>query len=564
MTPAKADVMFVGGAVYTVDPFLPWVEAVAVRGNEIVYVGDDHGAREYKGPATEVVELGGKMVVPGFISGHEHLIGAGWAKLGVDVSRAPDLDELLSLVCAHAEAHPKLDVVKGFGWSWNQTGEHPTAAMLDAVVPDRPVALMNTDVHDAWFNTRALELAGVGAETPDPGGGSRWLRDERGVPDGVALEGSWWEAYAACGAFRGEATFVEARDMLLDVARRSGMTGCVDMGIICPMIVGSPTDDMAFAYRSCVALDERGELPLRVAGTFLVHHLAQYDVTPEEALSALRELHDEVRSELVSVDALKLFADGEAPSYSACLIEPYADRDDVDMDALGFDADVLESYIEPAHLAGFDTFIHCDGDGGVRRAVDACERVLHRHGRRGRRHSVEHCTLTHPDDVLRIARLGLQANTTPLWSAPWPYRDTFVRRYGSDRVAERLMPFTRMVEAGVPVTMGADLPGVQPYEVPPLFQITAALTQGNPGAVNDELMPGAEGRRWFLHDALSAYTIMGAYKMRREDRLGSLVAGKLADLVVLGEDLFAVDPAEIWQVPVLATMVNGRFTHRSI
>jgi predicted amidohydrolase YtcJ len=560
----KADVILRGGAVYTVDPFQPWAQAVVVCGKEIAYVGDDHGAAEFKGPQTEVIELGGKMVLPGFIDGHEHLVSTGWAKLGVDVSQARDLDQLLQLVRDHAAANAGLKVVKGFGWSWNQTGPHPTAAMLDAVVPDRPVALMNADVHDCWFNSMALSAARVDGDTPDPGGGSRWMRDERGRPDGVALEAAWSEAYGASGAFDGMDTFREGIEMLFTIARRSGVTGCLDMGVVTPTIVGSPQDDMEWAYRRCVEMNECGELPLRLSGTFLVHQLPGYDVSPREAIETLRRFSREIRSELVSIDALKLFADGEAPSYSACLLEPYADRADVDMDELGFTAEVLESYIEPAHLAGFDTFTHCDGDGGVRRVIDACERVMKKHGRRGRRHSIEHCTLTAPADIPRIAHLGLQVNATPLWGAPWPYRETFLQRYGEARVTERLMPFWKMAEAGIPVTFGADLPGVQPYEVPPLFQITAAVTQANPGRDHGALMPGAEQRRWPLAAALRAYTIMGAYKMRREHELGSLVAGKLADLVILEEDLFTLDPGELWQVPVLATMVNGRFTHRTL
>jgi hypothetical protein len=560
----KADVVFRRGAVCTMDPFMPWAQAVAVKGDEIVYVGDDRGSAQFEGAGTDVVDLDGRMLLPGFISAHDHLVGMGWTKLGVDVSRAPDLAGIAELVGEHARRRPDLPVVKGFGWSRNQTGEHPTAAVLDAVVPDRPVALMNTDGHDAWFNTCALRRAGIDADTPDEGSGSRWLRDEKGVPDGLALEGAWWGAYAACGAFEGTTTFVEGIRMLMDVSRRAGLTGCIDMGVVSPPLVGGPREDMEFAYRACVDLDRRGQLPLRVAGTFLVHSLFEYRLPPEEAVEALQTFHEEIRSELVSVDALKLFADGVAPSHSACLLEPYADRADVDMESLGFISETLESYVEAAHVAGFDAFTHCDGDGAVRRMVDACERVFARHGRQGRRHSVEHCTVTHPDDVVRMARLGLQANGTPLWAAPWPFRDTYLSRYGLKRTRERLTPYRALAEAGVPFTFGSDLPGVQPYEVPPLFQVTAAVTQDNPGGSEGKLIPGAESRRWSLAEALKAYTLMGAYKLRREDRLGSLVAGKLADLVVLGEDLFTVDPGDIWEVPVLATMCNGRFTHREL
>ena len=561
MRPSHADVILRNAAVWTVDPYQPWAQAVAVSGDRITYVGDDFGVRELQGPDTRVVDLNGKMVVPGFISGHDHLVGSGWAKLGVDLSRARDLEELLALVGDHARSHPDARVVKGFGWSWNQTGVHPTAAMLDAVVSHRPVALMNADVHDCWFNTRALQLGGIDEHTPDHASGGHWLRDERGVPDGVGIEGAYVQAYAGCGAFEGEATFREALDMMLRIAGRGGLTSAVDMGVITPTIVGTPQEDAAFAYRACAALDDEGGLPLRVYGTFAVHRTPGFLVPPDEAMALLGQYHRDIRSAHVGVDALKLYADGTAPGHTGCLLDPYADGEDVDMDAVGVSTDWLVSYIEPAHLAGFDVFTHCDGDGAVRRMIDACERVLRVHGRGERRHSVEHCDAVHPDDIPRMARLGLQGNGTPVWSVPWPWRETYLRVYGERRLEERVMPYRRILDAGVPFTLGADMPGVQPYETMPLYEITAAVTQENPGMTGLEPVPGAESRKWALTDAIRSYTLMGAYKMRREHELGSITPGKLADLVVLGENLFAVDPHDIWQVPVEATMMDGSFTH---
>lgn len=564
MNTGQADVIFRNAAVWTVDPFRPWAQSVAVTGNRISYVGDDFGVRELRGPRTQVFDLGGRMLLPGFISGHDHLIGSGWAKLGVDLSRARDLEEILALVGDHAGSHPEAPVVKGFGWSWNQTGLHPTAAMLDAVVPDRPVALMNADVHDCWFNTKALEAAGIGESTADCASGGHWLRDERGVPDGVAIEGAWARAYAECGAMAGETTFREALDLIMGVARRGGLTATVDMGVVTPTIVGTPPEDAAFAYRACAALDEAGEMPLRVYGTFLVHRTPGFLVPPDEAMAMLAAFHRDIRSDHVSVSALKLYADGTAPGHTGCMLDPYADEDCIDMDAVGVGTDWLASYIEPAHLAGFDVFTHCDGDGAVRRMIDACERVFRAHGRGERRHSVEHCNAVHPDDIPRMAHLGLQGNGTPAWSIPWPWRETYLRVYGERRVEERVMPYRRIHDAGVPFTLGADMPGVQPYELVPLYQITAAVTQENPGMTGLERVPGAESREWRLADAIRAYTLTGAYKMRREDELGSIAPGKLADLTVLGENLFAIDPHDIWQVPVEATMMDGRFTHLTL
>ncbi len=559
-----ADVIFKNAGVWTVDPFQPWAQAVAVTGNRISYVGDDWGASEQVGPRTNVIDLGGKMVLPGFISGHDHLVACGWAKLGVDLSGAHDLAELLGLVSDHARSHPDAPLVKGFGWEWSQTGEHPTAAMLDAVVPDRPVALQSTDVHDCWFNSKALQLAGIDEHTPDYAHGGRWLRDERGIPDGVAIEGAWAQAYADCGAFEGEATFREALDMILALARQSGLTSAVDMGVVSPTIVGTPQEDAAFAYRACAQLDEAGQLPLRVLGTFLVHRTPGFLVPPNEALARLTDCHRDIRSEHLRVNALKLYADGTAPGHTSCLLDPYADDDSVDMDLVGVSTDWLTSYIEPAHLAGFDVYTHCDGDGAARRMIDACERVFQAHGRGGRRHSVEHCNAVHPDDIPRMAHLGLQANGTAQWALPWPWRETYLRVYGRKRLEQRVMPYRRILDAGVPFTLGADMPGVQPREAAPLFQITAAVMQDNPGMTPLEPLPGAESRRWQLADAIRSYTLMGAYKMRMEDQLGSIKRGKLADLTVLGENLFAIEPHDIWRVPVEATMMDGAFTHHAL
>ncbi len=232
-----ADTVFTGGKVYTVNNEQPWAEAVAVKGNKIVYVGDAEGAKAFIGDDTKVIDTKGKMVLPGFISTHDHLIVSGWMNLGVQLYEGKSLDDYLQAIKEYADAHPDEKVIRGVGWNGENIGAEPTAEMLDRAVSDRPVIVIDYTIHDAWLNTRGLEDGKVTKDTPDPiPGVSYWVRDEQGNPTGWAKEVSYLGAYVNMGAWDAETMIPQIQQKQYEAAASFGMTAFLNPGVITPQV----------------------------------------------------------------------------------------------------------------------------------------------------------------------------------------------------------------------------------------------------------------------------------------------------------------------------------------
>jgi predicted amidohydrolase YtcJ len=251
--------------------------------------------------------------------------------------------------------------------------------------------------------------------------------------------------------------------------------------------------------------------------------------------------------------------DGVGPQHTAAMLEPYADQPH--RGAFVMRPHQVQRYVEAANLAGFDVHIHACGDAGVRGALDAIEAVQTAHPHLTPRNTVCHLEFCHPDDAARFAELGVTMNGTPLWGTD--YRGEFVDSYpnlvGTERFERDYCPYGDVVRSGALVTFGADCPGVEVHEIPPLVQIEAAVTRRRPGMRDDR--PVGEHQRVTLADALRCYTLNGAVALRLEHLTGSLEVGKHADLVVLARNPFDVPEHEIHRIPVVLTMLAGRITH---
>ena len=254
-----------------------------------------------------------------------------------------------------------------------------------------------------------------------------------------------------------------------------------------------------------------------------------------------------------------MWVDGTAVAGTALLLEPFANEPDF-RGTITLPPSHIKAQIEATQRAGFDMHIHADGDGSVRAVLDAIEDVQARLGQQGRRHAICHLSLTHPDDVQRFKRLGIIANGTPLWATNYDgvYVEQYKTLFGSERVEQRVYPYGDLVRSGATVTFGADLPGVDIDEIPPLFQLEATVTRKRPGLPDDP--PMVARQRISVEEAIRAYTINGAYQLRLEDQIGSIEVGKKADLIVLGKNLLegkrlnSQDPclahAHGWEGPV--------------
>jgi len=549
-------VLVTNGPIWTGDPGQPWAQAVVVRGTDLVHVGTRVAADAFVDAHTEVVDLEGGMCLPGFVDAHNHLASMALSKLGVSVAGVVGRDAVLAKIREWVESQPPDAPLRGHAWMPDSFEERsPRREWLDEITGDRPMYLFSADAHDSWCNTAALRAAGIGPDTPDPDPGSQyWVRDPDGMPTGHNVEGAATiPVIVAQGLFSVD-NVRAAQALTIQPAPSWGMTAYFEAGTI----VGPTSDDSRWVFEDLIAQDHEGALPLRVGGSYWTRTPAD---DPEAIAAGLAQWHRELRSDHVSIDTCKLWADGTFMSGGALLLTPCCGHAHDDRGTMTFPPEQIEAQIEAVQRAGFDMHIHVDADGSARVVLDAYEAVLRRRGREGCRHVLAHNSMVDPADIDRYAAMGIIANCTPLWGTDYngQYLDIYTRLLGAARVAERLFPYGDLVRSGATVTYGSDIPGVDIPEIPPLIQIEALLTRQRPGYPDD--VPLVARQRIGLHDALRGYTINGAYQLRLEHRTGSLVAGKAADLTVLGADLFRVDPHDIHAVPVVMTMMDGRITH---
>ena len=552
-----ASTLISGGPIWTGDPRQPWAQALVVRGADLAYVGPLAGAEAHLDADAERIDLVGRLCMPGFVDAHNHLASLAASKVGCDLSGIGDVPGIQRALAAWAAANPDAPVIRGHGWMpATFPGASPRRELIDEVVSDRPAFIFSADAHDSWVNTRALEVCGITADTPDPEPGKQyWVRDPDGTPTGHNVEGAPTLLMAVpLGVFSLEG-LREAQRLTLDPAPSWGITSYMEAGVF----VGPTSTDAERVYADLVARDLRGELDVRIVGT----HWTRFEADdPAEQVAVLRDWSERLRSPHVGVGILKIFVDGTLMSGGALTLDPLCGGGaHFGCGHATLSPEHTEAMIEAAHLAGLPVHVHVDADGSVRHVLDAFERIFGRHGRGALRHAIAHNSLVHPDDLPRYAALGLIANCTPLWGTDYNglYADIYADMLGPERVDERLFPYGDLVRSGATVTYGSDIPGVTIAEIPPLIQIGALLTRQRPGHPDDR--PLVPRQRIGLHDALRGYTANGAFQLMLDDRAGTLEAGKAADLVVLGEDLFRVDPHEVHAVPIVLTMMDGRITH---
>ena len=549
----KADTVFVNGAVYTMDAKQPRAEAVAVRGKRIVYVGTTAGTKPFVGTSTKVVDLAGRMLLPGFIDSHAHPTAAHIA-MGADL-QFDTAEEILAAARKWADAHPGSDVVFGFGWryvAFPQTG--PTRAALDRVFPDKPVLLVAIDGHSAWVNSKALEMAGVDARTPDPlPPTSYFQRDEKGEPTGWLVEVPAMQVVMARLKPPSAEALAGALQEQVGAMAAAGITAVFDAGIL-----GIP-QELGFSFYR--ALEKEGALPIRVVGSFYWNDPTVKD--PVQAVTALRKRFD---SELVRPRVLKINVDGGDLQHTAVMLAPYADRPgfhgDFVLEPKRFDGAVMK-----AQAAGMDTHAHAFGDGAVTAYLDAVERARKAYPRSPSRHTAAHALYLTDDLIARMVRLDVTAQLTPHWMTPEPSN-----LLSADTTIGRKVLFAEygrtgsVLKQGGRVAFGSDWPAsgyVSTFR--PLDEIQTALTrailtQYGTRKFADVMPP--DGERITLDQALRAQTLAAAHVLHLEDRIGSIEVGKLADLVVVEKDLHAVPPGEVSHTRVQLTMMNGKVTWR--
>jgi len=541
----KADVVLRNGKIYTADPARSFQQSIAFTGNSIVAVGDDDEVTPLIGPATKVVDLGGKLVLPGLIDTHTHLIGGAINGTKCSLADVKPTLEALKPVIQECLARKPGDADNWFeAVQLDNYGFEATARDLDSIEETRPIVLAGNDGHTAWVNSRALDLLRITARTPDPEGG-KIGRDPSGAPTGLLVDGALEliEGKFPSPSVEQQASLTDAE---LKKMSADGITSLMDT------CVESTEQDV---WRS---LYKNGKLDMRVRMTICVD---DPNDDREETVARLVATSKEgdVDPNFLRAGVLKVFADGvmEYPAQTAALLRPYCDADGKPTKSVGelyFDPERFARLVQKLDAAGIALHVHAIGDRAVRTTLDAFAAARAANGERDNRHQIAHLQLVDPADFPRFKELGVIADFQLLWARREPATEGPLEPYlGPDRY-RYLYPAGSLHAAGAMIVGGSDW-DVSSYNPFRAFQ-TAVTRTGGKGQkpLNiDERLP--------LTTAVDAYTINAAFAMKQDATTGSLEVGKRADLVVLDRDIFSVDPYTIADTIVIATYLDGRLVY---
>jgi len=538
-----ADLVLKNGKIVTVDEKKPQARALAVSGDTIVAVGSDAEITPYISESTKVIDLEGKLAIPGFIDGHGHFLSLGLSKLRLELGAANNWDEIVEMVrAAAAKARPG-EWILGRGWhqdKWDRPPEPdirglPIHNALSKAAPDNPVLLNHASGHSVIANSRAMQAAGISRKTPDPEGG-KLVKDDQGRPTGVFLE--------------------TAEDLLYDALEKSQKSRTPEK------IESERQKAVELATRECL---KKGVTSFQDASsTFEVIDFYQ-KLAGEEKLGVrlwvmIAEENDELETKLadykivgpwLTVRAVKTFIDGALGSHGAWLLQPYSDMPE----STGMLVTPVELITRTAQLAivnGFQLCTHAIGDKGNRVILDIYEKVAGEYpGKTDLRFRVEHAQHLHPDDIPRFAKLEVIASMQGIHctsDGPW-----VEKRLGKKRSQESAYAWRKLIDSGAIVSNGTDTP-VEDVDPIPGFHALVTRRMKNGKA----FYPGQSMTR---EEALRAYTRNAAYAAFEEDVKGSLTPGKLADIVILSRDILTVPDDEILKAEVLYTIVGGKIVY---
>ncbi|WP_234110050.1 amidohydrolase [Chryseobacterium sp. R2A-55] len=545
-----ADHVFTNGKIYTVNDSSPWAEAVAVKANKIIFVGTAQEAKSYIGKTTEVTDLGGKMLMPGFVESHIHPTVA-WVTEGADL-QTDDKKEMFQRLIKWADENPQSPVVRGFGWRYSIfPKEGPDKKTLDSLFPDKPVFLIAIDGHGAWVNSKVFEMTGVDKNTPDPMPGfSTYQRyPETGEPTGFLVEIPAFIGILGKLIPTDLNAVKQGMETYMQKFSEAGITTAFDAGIL-----GIAQHEGYDLYQQ---LEKEGKLSLRIFGSYY------YNKPDEDPFAPFLELNSKYQSELVKASILKINVDGGDAQYTAAMLHPYAGKKDFKGELL-MKKERLNEIVKEANDKGIPTFAHIIGDAGVRAYLDAVEYARKKNPEAKTRHTASHIVFMDNADIPRFKQLNVSGQMSAQWATPDPSILVMsADRLGLDFIKANYMKMGSLVRSGANVGLGTDWFAAGYYSTyKPLEAIYVAMTrsmvQGK--GLMDQLLPVSEVIT--LEQALHASTMGSAYILNMEKQIGSIEKGKLADFVVLDKNLFEIPVTEIKNTQVLLTVMNGKVQHQ--
>jgi predicted amidohydrolase YtcJ len=535
-----ADAVLIHARIYTVDAKNPWAQAIAIREGKIIAVGEDNAIREYQGPATKVIDAQQRMVLPGFVDSHVHMM-AGAAQLEqIALSDAKTVPEFQKMISDYAAAHPEKKWIQGMGWVYSVFGKGglPDKKLVDAVVPDRPVYLAAYDGHTSLANSKALQAAGITRKTPDPPTGIIVRDPATGEPTGVLKEA----AGQLVSRVIPRPTHEEELNRLtkaIHYASSLGLTRLISAGADAERV------ELFDEIR------QKGELTTRL---FMARFLNP-PVGPD-VIRILEENRKKYNDDWIDLGAVKYLLDGVIEANTAAMLEPYTNAP-ASRGALNFDPEKYKESVAQLDRLGFPIFTHAIGDRAIRLALDAYEAANKANGHADARDRIEHIEDPSAEDIPRFGKLGVMASMQPLHANPDVNTLTvWSGNIGPDR-AQRAFPWHSILAGGGRLCFGSDWcvvtlnpwPGVQ-------VLLTRETTEGKPEG------GWHPGERLTLEDAIQGYTMNGAFSAKREKTEGSIEVGKQADVIIISQDLFKIAPNQIGNTKALMTMVGGKIVYQ--
>lgn len=533
----QADIILSGKNVFTGLESQPVEASIAIKENKIVEVGTKEALKSYIGPDTKTHHFEEELIMAGFFDAHVHLmLGSLFNDFSINLEEVTSEEEGAIAVQAFAESNQDTEWVIGYGWDhtgWERKG-FPSKVFLDRFIPNRPVVLFHAEGHYVWVNSKALKLAGITKETEHPLYGEI-QKDNQGEPTGLLIE----SAMAIVTDIALDLPVEKQQELFqlfLKHAANLGVTSVNDL-------YASRSLEKLGNYKVFKAFENQEKLTARIN---------LYPVMDED-LTGVKEKCRLYNSEKLKIAGLKQFLDGVVTGHTAYMLDPYLDNPETSGEP-AFDLEKLKEWSIEADKAGLQIRFHAIGDRAVRTGLDIFEAAQKANGTEGRRHSLEHVEVIHPEDLLRFKELGVIASIQPIHLALMP------RTSHTARIGEEKHPYTypakTLQDAGARLAFGTDFP-IAPLN--PMLGIYQAVTRMD--YYGD--YPWNEQEKLTLAEALKSYTIQSAYDTHREDVVGTIESGKLADIVVLDKNLFTIDKEKIKETKVALTIMDGKIIYEA-
>ena len=538
ITPALA---FKNGSIYTIQQDQPWAEAIVIRDGLIEYVGPNEGADPYINPDTRIIDLMGKLVLPGFVDAHAHASDSMDLFGNISLYDGEDLVEYLGVIADFMTQNPGREFYRGSGWSdifFSELG--PRKESLDEILPNRPIALVSYDGHSMWVNSKTLEEANITKDTPDPAGGRIERDPETLEPSGTLRE----TAFKLIEEVIPNHSLEERKNALLEYQKMAAKAGIT--------LTHDPMLDLE-SIQAFNELAEEGKLRIRFRGSITLE--PDQEIQPQIE-QILKEIAKNTHPYFKTLSA-KIFVDGVIEGGTAYLLEPYAHRPDFRGEPIWI-PDQLNRTCVKLDKKEIQIHLHVIGDAATRITLDALQTARIENGTRDSRHSITHMHLVDPADIPRFKDLDVVGLPQPFWFKVDDYYDELALPYLGQERADRQYPMQSLIADGVIMASSSDFPVTIPFD--PLIAIQTGVTRKSIDPSETRVLWPEE--RSSLEDLILSFTLNGAYANFLENEIGSIVIGKRADLIVLEKNLFEIPEEDIAKTRILLTLVDGNEVYR--